>query len=116
MRDLTLAERAAIQKLTDQVAKTFKTRKPAAQTGNAAEMSFSGEARFSDTGKNSGKADFFAPEKAEAALNDIQRIVVKHSVKDSIKQYLTQRNSVIKRNKQRKAEADKLKRGGYQST
>jgi hypothetical protein len=61
-------------------------------------------------------ADFLLPERQETCLNDIKIECVKFGVRDSIKQYLTQRNSVIKRNKQRKAEADKLHKNGWQST
>jgi hypothetical protein len=67
-------------------------------------------------GDGGDEADFFAPEKAENALFTIKRLVAKAGVQDSIKKYLLQRNSVIKRNKERKAEADRLKQGGYQST
>jgi hypothetical protein len=67
-------------------------------------------------GDGGDEADFFAPEKAETALFTIKRLVAKAGVQDSIKKYLLQRNSVIKRNKERKAEADRLKQGGYQST
>jgi hypothetical protein len=67
-------------------------------------------------GDGGDEADFFAPEKAENALFTIKRLVAKAGVQDSIKKYLLQRNSVIKRNKERKVEADRLKQGGYQST
>jgi hypothetical protein len=74
-----------------------------------------GQSNFSG-GDGGDEADFFAPEKAENALFTIKRLVAKAGVQDSIKKYLLQRNSVIKRNKERKAEADRLKQGGYQST
>jgi hypothetical protein len=83
MRDITELERAEIQTMTDAIAKTFKTRNKKAD----------GASDFADF------ADFNKAAKAESSLFDIKRIVARHSVKDSIKQYLLQRNEVIKSNK-----------------
>jgi hypothetical protein len=78
---------------------------------------------FADfTGFTDGNPDgvnddaFGQPERTEQAIFDIKRLCIKHDVRDSTKQYLTSRNSVIKRNKQRKAEAAKLHKNGWQST
>ena len=54
--------------------------------------------------------------KQQAAFSQLKKLTLVHSVKDSIKQYLTSRNSVIKANKKKKAEADKLHKNGWQST
>lgn len=113
MRDLDLWERAQCQIMTNQFAKSLKTRKKKTdEADKQAGLTFSGVVNFSDTG-NDNQADFGQPERTETAFNDIKRLTVVHSVKDSIKQFLTQRNSVIKRNKERKAEADKLHKNGY---
>ncbi len=53
------------------------------------------------------KADFFAPEKQETSINDIKIECAKFSVRDSIKRYLTQRNDIIKRNRERQKEKEK---------
>lgn len=105
MRDLTPAELAEVQQMTDSVARQFKTRKPA-DTGGDAGLTFSGQVNFSDN-RPADKADFFAPEKAETALFDIKRLVVKHSVADSIKQYVLKQNEVRRRNRAAKLEAQK---------
>ncbi len=115
MRDLTVAERAEVQRMTDAVAKTFKTRKT-----EQADGAFSGQVNFSDT-RNDTKADFnfddFNKEaKAETALFTIKRLVARHSVKDSVKKYILQRQSVIAANKKKKEEAEKLRQNGWQST
>jgi hypothetical protein len=112
MRDLTEA-----QAMCDAVARSMKTRKPKTDEtdggANEAGLTFSGVVNFSDT--RNDKADFFAPEKAETAFNDIRRLTVVHSVKDSIKQYILQRRSTIAANKRKKEEAEKLRRNGWQS-
>lgn len=57
-------------------------------------------------------ADFAAfnkKAKTEAALNDIRRLTVAHSVADSIKRYVTSRNAVTKRNRERQKEKEKTK-------
>ncbi len=46
-------------------------------------------------------ATFNQKAKEHTAFNDIKRLTLAHSVKDSIKQYLLQRNSVIKANKEK---------------
>jgi hypothetical protein len=61
-------------------------------------------------------ADFLLPERQETALFDIKRLIVKHDVRDSIKEYVLQRNSTIAANKKKKAEAAKLHKNGWQST
>jgi hypothetical protein len=100
MRDITELERAEIQVMTDAIAKTFKTRNKKAD----------GVTDFADF------ADFNKAAKAESALFDIKRLTVVHSVKDSIKQYILQRQSTIAANKKKKAEAEKLRQNGWQST
>jgi hypothetical protein len=100
MRDITELERAEIQTMTDAIAKTFKTRNKKAD----------GVTDFADF------ADFNLAAKAESSLFDIKRIVARHSVKDSIKKYILQRQSTIAANKKKKEEAEKLRQNGWQST
>ncbi len=100
MKDLTLAERQTVQRMTDEFAKTLKKRKAAT---DEAELTFSGQVNFSAD----DKADFFAPEKQETSINDIKIECAKFSVRDSIKRYLTQRNDIIKRNRERQKEKEK---------
>ena len=73
------------------------------------EFSFLNDAQFNF-------ADYNKAAKANFGLAEVKNIVARHNVRDSIKQWLLQRNSVIKRNKARKAEADKLHKNGWQST
>jgi hypothetical protein len=95
MENLTDDQRLEAQKLTDDYAKTLKTRnKPAAIPAG----------------------ESFAAEKQETAFNDLRRLTVVHSVKDSIKQYILQRQSTIAANKKKKEEAEKLRQNGWQST
>ncbi len=62
-------------------------------------------ADIADAGNPSGVYDsddfatFNQKAKEHTAFNDIKRLTLVHSVKDSIKQYILQRNSVIKANK-----------------
>ncbi len=67
-------------------------------------------------GDGGDEADFFAPEKAETALFTIKRLVARHSVKDSVKKYILQRQSTIAANKKKKEEAERLRQNGWQST
>jgi hypothetical protein len=61
-------------------------------------------------------ADFLLPERQETSLNDIKIECVKFGVRDSIKKYILQRQSTIAANKKKKAEAEKLRQNGWQST
>jgi hypothetical protein len=99
MRDITELERAEIQTMTDAIAKTFKTRNKKAD----------GVTDFADF------ADFNLAAKAESALFDIKRLTVVHSVKDSIKKFLLQRNSVTAANRAKKAEKEKQKKDKFVS-
>jgi hypothetical protein len=60
-------------------------------------------------------ATFNIKAKQHTAFNDIKRLTVVHSVKDSIKQYLLSRNSVIKANRAKKAERDAQKKDKFVS-
>jgi hypothetical protein len=120
MRDLDLWELANVQVMTDKFAKSLKTRKKKDdETESQAGLTFSGEVNFSDTGnKPQNFADFAEHNKAaraENALFDIKRIVARSAVADSIKKYLTQRNSVIKANKAKKVERDAQKKDSFVS-
>jgi hypothetical protein len=120
MRDLTVAERAEVQRMTDAVAKTFKARK-AEQADGASALTFSGQVNFSDT-RNDTKADFNFDDfnkqaKAETALFTIKRLVARSGsgVADSIKKYLLQRNSVIAANKAKAKEKELQKKDKFVS-
>lgn len=122
MRNLTELERAEIQAITDQVAKTFKTRSKQADgaTGaTEAEFNNSGQVNFSDTGNTkqnfSDFAEYSKAAKAETALFTIKRLVARAGVQDSIKKYLTQRNAVIKANKAKQKEKEKAKENRHVS-
>ncbi len=73
------------------------------QSNFSAVASFSAD--IADAGNPSGVYDsddfatFNQKAKEHTAFNDIKRLTLVHSVKDSIKQYILQRNSVIKANK-----------------
>ncbi len=99
MRDITELERAEIQVMTDAIAKTFKTRNKKADEASD----------FADF------AEFNKAAKAESALFDIKRIVARSAVADSIKSYLTQRNSVIKANKAKAKEKELQKKDKFVS-
>ncbi len=72
--------REEIQKITDAYAKTLKTRKqPAAIPAG----------------------ESFAAEKQETAFNDLRGLTVRHSVKDSIKQFLLKRNNEAQKKKEK---------------
>ena len=89
------------------------------------QSNFSGVANFSadiaDLGNPSGvyDSDDFATfnEKARAfsSYQDIKRIVATHNVRDSVRAYALQRNEIIKRNKAKKAEKDKLAKDKFVS-
>jgi hypothetical protein len=80
MENLTDDQRLEAQKLTDDFAKSLKTRnKPAAIPAG----------------------ESFAAEKQETAFNDLRRLTVVHSVKDSIKQFLLKRNNEAQKKKEK---------------
>jgi hypothetical protein len=103
--------------MTNQYAKSLKTRKKKDEVTKDDGLTFSGEVNFSDTG-NGNDADFNAPERAETALFTIKRLVARSQsgVQDSIKKFILQRQSTIAANKKKKEEAEKLRRNGWQST
>jgi hypothetical protein len=78
-------------------------------------------ADIADAGNPSGVYDsddfatFNQKAKEYTAFNDIKRLTLVHSVKDSIKKYLLQRNEVIKANKAKKAERDAQKKDNFVS-
>jgi hypothetical protein len=115
LKPLDQWELAQCQVMTNQYAKSLKTRKKKDEVTKDDGLTFSGEVNFSDTG-NGDNADFLAPEKAETALFDIKRLVARSGVAESIKKYLLQRNSTIAANKKKKEEAAKLHKNGWQST
>jgi hypothetical protein len=121
LKPLDKWELAQCQVMTNQYAKSLKTRKPKTddEADKQAGLTFSGQATFSDTGND--KADFNFDDfnkkaKAETALFTIKRLVARHSVKDSVKKFILQRQSTIAANKKKKEEAEKLRQNGWQST
>jgi hypothetical protein len=123
LKPLDKWELANVQVMTNQFARSLKTRTKKDEADGATDkagLTFSGEVNFSDT-RNDTKADFnfddFNKEaKAETALFTIKRLVARSGVQESIKKYLLQRQSVIAANKKKKEEAEKLRQNGWQST
>jgi hypothetical protein len=115
LKPLDQWELAQCQIMTDQYARSLKTRKKKDEVTKDDGLTFSGEVNFSDTG-NGDESDFLAPERAETALFTIKRLVARSGVSESIKKYLLQRNSTIAANKKKKEEAAKLHKNGWQST
>jgi hypothetical protein len=120
LKPLDKWELAQCQIMTNQFARSLKTRKPKTdeEADKQAGLTFSGQVNFSDTGNGNDNADFLAPERAETALFTIKRLVARSGsgVQASIKKYLLQRNSTIAANKKKKEEAEKLRRNGWQSS
>jgi hypothetical protein len=79
--------REEIQKLTDDYAKTLKTRnqQPAATATDS---------------------DFGQPERTESCFNDLRRLTVRHSVADSIKKFVLKRNMEAQKKKEKAKETD----------
>lgn len=70
--------------------------------GNPTKRTFSGSGSVTFSNSDTGNdADFFAPEKAEAALSDIRNLTIRESVKQTIKQYLESRNKAIRSGRER---------------
>jgi hypothetical protein len=117
LKPLDKWELAQCQVMTNQYAKSLKTRKKKDEVTKDDGLTFSGEVNFSG-GDGGDDADFFAPEKAETALFTIKRLVARSGsgVQASIKKFLLQRNSTIAANKKKKEEAAKLHKNGWQST
>jgi hypothetical protein len=61
------------------------------------------------------EADFLLPERQETSLNDIKIECVKFGVRDSIKQYVLQRNEVSRRNRAKQKEKEKAKENKHVS-
>jgi hypothetical protein len=116
LKPLDKWELALCQVMTNQYAKSLKTRKPKTddESANQAGLTFSGQVNFSG-GDGDDKADFLAPEKAETALFDIKRLVARSGVQESIKKFLLQRNSVIKANKAKAKEKELQKKDKFVS-
>jgi hypothetical protein len=78
-------------------------------------------ADIADLGNPSGVYDsddfatFNQKAKEKAAFDDIKRLTLVHSVKDSVKTYLLQRNSVIKANKDKAKLKEKEKENKHVS-
>jgi type III secretory pathway lipoprotein EscJ len=121
LKPLDQWELAQVQIMTNQFARSLKTRKPKTddESANQVGLTFSGEVNFSDTGnKPKDFADFAEHQKAakaETALFEIKRLTLAHSVKDSIKKFLLQRNSVTAANRAKKAEREKQKKDSFVS-
>jgi hypothetical protein len=123
LKPLDKWELAQCQVMTNQYAKSLKTRKKKDDEADGATdkagLTFSGQVNFSDT-RNDTKADFnfddFNKEaKAETALFTIKRLVARSGVQESIKKYLLQRNSVIAANKAKQKEKEKEKQNNHVS-
>jgi hypothetical protein len=104
--------------MTNQYAKSLKTRKKKDEVTKDDGLTFSGEVNFSDTGND--KADFNFDDfnkqaKAETALFTIKRLVARSGVAESIKKYLLQRNEVIKANKDKAKLKEKEKENRFVS-
>jgi hypothetical protein len=93
MRHLTELERIEAQALTDAYAKQLKTRK-----------TMDGATDFADF------AEFNKAAKAETALFDIKRFVARHSVADSIKQFVLKRNMEAQKKKEKAKENNNVSR------
>jgi hypothetical protein len=117
LKPLDKWELAQCQVMTNQYAKSLKTRKPKTddEADKQAGLTFSGQVNFSDTGNGNDNADFLAPEKAETALFDIKRLVARSGVAESIKKFLLQRNEVIKANKDKAKLKEKEKENRFVS-
>ncbi len=117
LKPLDKWELAQCQVMTNQYAKSLKTRKKKDEVTKDDGLTFSGEVNFSG-GDGGDEADFNAPERAETALFTIKRLVARSQsgVQASIKKFLLQRNSTIAANKKKKEEAAKLHKNGWQSS
>ena len=107
MRTISELERAEIQAITDDFAKNFTKRKKADE---------SSETNFSEA--RPAEFDFDEHNKAAKAhfgLSDIKNIVARYNVKDSIRQYILQRNSVIAANKAKAKEREAQKKDKFVS-
>lgn len=87
-------------------------------SGNFSSVNFSAE--IADFGSPEGIyecdfATFNSLAKEKTAFDDIKRLTVVHSVKDSIKKFLLQRNSVTAANRAKKAERDAQKKDKFVS-
>jgi hypothetical protein len=119
LKPLDKWELAQVQVMTNQFARSLKTRTKKDEADGATEkagLTFSGEVNFSG-GDGGDEADFNAPERAETALFTIKRLVARSGsgVADSIKKYLLQRNSVIAANKAKQKEKEKEKQNNHVS-
>jgi hypothetical protein len=116
LKPLDKWELAQCQVMTNQFAKSLKTRKKKTDEADGATdkagLTFSGQVNFSDTGND--KADFNFDDfnkqaKAETALFTIKSLVARSGVQESIKRFLTQRNEAIKKTKEKQKEKEKEK-------
>jgi hypothetical protein len=117
LKPLDQWELAQVQVMTNQFARSLKTRKKKDEVTKDDGLTFSGVVNFSG-GDGGNDADFNAPERAETALFTIKRLVARSQsgVQDSIKKYILQRQSTIAASKKKKEEAAKLRQNGWQST
>jgi hypothetical protein len=113
LKPLDQWELAQCQIMTDQYARSLKTRKKKDDG-----LTFSGEVNFSggDGGDESDFNQYNKLARAEFAIQGIKRLTLVHSVQSSLKKYILQRQSTIAANKKKKEEAEKLHKNGWQST
>lgn len=105
MKDhLTAEERRKIQDITEMFAKNWNKLKNEKLNPNHT-LTFSGEVKFSDD--DTGNDSDFAEERAEAALFEIKKEVIKHELQPSLTAYLNARNAQIRQGKKNKLEKAK---------
>ncbi len=119
LKPLDKWELAQCQVMTNQYAKSLKTRKKKDEVTKDDGLTFSGEVNFSG-GDEADKADFNFDDfnkkaKAETALFTIKRLVARSGVAESIKKFLLQRNEVIKANKDKAKLKEKEKENKHVS-
>jgi hypothetical protein len=118
LKPLDQWELAQCQIMTDQYARSLKTRKKKDDVTKDDGLTFSGEVNFSggDGGDESDFNQYNKLARAEFAIQGIKRLTLVHSVQSSLKKYILQRQSTIAANKKKKLEAEKLRQNGWQST
>ena len=127
LKELTHAERLEIIEHTKRFAASMKTHRNGRYEFKAKQPNFSSvnfSADIEDVGNEEFSfmndaqfnfADYNKAAKANFGLAEVKNIVARHNVRDSVRAYALQRNEIIKRNKAKKAEKDKLAKDKFVS-
>lgn len=117
MNELTADERQEIIEHTKRIAANMKTHRKGRYDFKSNQSNFSGVANFSSDYSDFGSpdgiydgedfAEYNAKAKEVAAMSEIKKLTLVHSIKANLKEWILKKNNISNRNRAAKAEAQK---------